>query len=194
MSAVSFIKGNKVLIAGVVLPLLLIVALMLARLATVHPPQYKALFYVSKSSAKGAIEVTTNSDGKISAVLHPKSTMSVIDNNEAAAPSAVLYLYDGKSGSLESTEVMLDQNDQVTPLQKFQDLAVLPDAIAPDGYEFKPTYYTSRASILIDIFGGRRYYDGPVLTKNNYVIEIAGVNEYYNRTKFLGWVNEGGAK
>lgn len=194
MSAASFIKGNKVLIAGVALPLLLIAALMLARLATVDPPQYKALFYVSKSSAKGAIEVTTNSDGKISAVLHPKSTMSVIDNNEAATPSIVLYLYDGKSGSLESTEVMLDQNDQVTPLQKFQDLEILPAAIAPDGYEFKTNYYTSRNSILIDIFGGRRHYDGPTLVKNNYVIEIKGVNDFFNRTKFLGWVNEGGAK
>ncbi|MBL8639502.1 MAG: hypothetical protein JNK24_04010 [Alphaproteobacteria bacterium] len=194
MSAASFIKGNKVLIAGVVLPFLLIIALMLSRLATIEPPQYKALFYVSKPSVIGTIKVTPNSDGKISAVFQPKDAGSVIENNGTANPSAVLYLYDGKSGSLESTEVTLDQNNQVTPLQKFQDLEILPDAIAPDGYEFKRSYYISRTSILIDIFGGRRHYDGPVLTKNKYVMEIVGVNDYYNRTKFLGWVNEGASK
>lgn len=193
MSAASFIKGNKVLIAGVVLPFLLIIALMLSRLATIEPPQYKALFYVSKPSVIGTIKVTPNSDGKISAVFQPKDAGSVIENNGTANPSAVLYLYDGKSGSLESTEVMLDQNDQVTPLQKFQDLEILPSFISPDGYEFRSPYYSNRGSTLIGFFGGYRYYGGPVLKKNNYVIEIVGVNDY-NSAVFLGWVNEGAVK
>lgn len=194
MSASSFIKKNKVLVAGIILPFLLIAALMLARLMTFEPPQYKALFYVSKPNAKGAIKVTKNNDGKISAAFQPKdSEDTTIAYNAVGTPNVVLYLYDGKSGSLESTEVTLDQNEQVTPLQKFQDLEILPSFISPDGYEFRSPYYSNRDSILIDFFGGYRYYEGPVLKKNNYVIEIVGVNDY-NSAVFLGWVNEGAVK
>jgi hypothetical protein len=191
MSVLNFIKENRVLVAGLVLPLLLIGMMAIAKNlpASMAPaPEYKVLYasFVWGSSEKISFKVDEN--GKLTASVTANQNL-----NGTQSPKTILYLYNPKTQFNESIDVTLDADKKPTSFGKFGDLKLTNTQPSPDGYSFE-SYYNRNYSLLTDIFAYRSYNGGPVLTKKGVVHQIPMPNPYYGSPEFIGWVIEGDTK
>lgn len=191
MSVLNFIKENRVLVAGLVLPLLLIGVMAIAKhlpSANLSTPEYKVLYSSVVWGSNETISFKGDENGKL--------TASVITNPNfqgTQAPKTILYLYNPKTQFNESIEVTLDTDKKPTSFKKFSDLKLSSAQPSPDGYTFE-AYYNRNYSLLTDIFAYRSYSGGPVLTQRGTVHQIPMPNPYYGNPQFIGWVIEGESK
>jgi len=191
MSVLNFIKENRVLVAGLVLPLLLIGIMAIAKNlpASIAPaPEYKVLYYSYVWGSNENISFKVNENGKLIA-----NTVNNPNFQGTQAPKTILYLYNPKTQFNESIEVTLDTDKKPTSFNKFSDLKLSTTQPSPDGYTFE-AYYHRNYSLLTDIFAYRSYSGGPVLTQRGTVHQIPMPNPYYGNPQFLGWVIEGETK
>lgn len=187
MSLSTFIKENRVLIAGALMPLLLVGFFALAKMIphytvapTVAPPLYKALY---TSSA------WNNDSSEIRVVVNSKNQLDIdFRKGEKSYSKAYVYLYDPKTNKVDTTEISLADDDTAPALKKFETLTLSTQQPAPDGYVW--TDYRARdESIATWIFTNGTSRDGPFLVKNNNVIKIGNFpTENYISYRFLGWV------
>lgn len=187
MTVSSFIKENRVLVAGLVLPLLLIGILAVAKgipASRIPLPAHKVMYYSAGWSSKGEIVAKVNSDGKLTAVFNaaPHYTPAANDRN----PTTIIFLYDPQTNSVDDTTVTLDEKGNVTALEKFKDLQLSDQSTAPDGYIFEPYRYRGY-SLITDIFSYRYYQSGPTLTYNGRIITLPQPPLPYGTLKFIGW-------
>ena len=188
MAVLNFIKENRVLVAGLVLPLLLIGVMAIVKnlpQSMSPPPEYKVLYYSTIWSAGDRIAFSLDENGKL--------ISNVVANPNYKGPQdakTVLYLYNPKTGVNESIDVTLDKDGKPTSFDKFSNLKLSSTQPAPDGYFFQ-SYYYRNYSLLTDIFAYRSYNGGPVLTKKGAMHQIPMPNPYYGNTEFVGWVVEG---
>lgn len=187
MTVSSFIKENRVLVAGLVLPLLLIGILAIAKTipASMVPlPEHKVMYYSQGWSGKGQIAIKVDTEGKVSAVFNPAAHYQPAAND--TNPTTMIYLYDPKTNTVEDTSVTLDKDGKVTPLEKFKDITLSTQQIAPDGYEFQSYRYRNH-SLITDIFSYRSYNSGPAIANKGRVISLPQPRTYYGTLEFLGW-------
>ena len=187
MAVSSFIKENRVLVAGLVLPFLLIGLLALAKTipASLIPlPEHKVMFYSQGWSGKGQIAIKINTEGKLNPVFNETANYKPVGNDQN--PTTVLYLYDPKTNTLEDTSVTLDKDGKVTALEKFKDIKLSSQTVAADGYVFEPYHYRN-SSLITDIFSYRSYNSGPALTNKGRIVSIPRPRTYYGTLEFLGW-------
>lgn len=187
MTVSSFIKENRVLVAGLVLPFLLIGLLALAKTipASLIPlPEHKVMFYSQGWSAKGQIAIKIDTEGKLNPVFNETANYKPVGNDQN--PTTVLYLYDPKTNTLEDTSVTLDKDGKVTALEKFKDIKLSSQTVAADGYVFEPYHYRN-SSLITDIFSYRSYNSGPALTNKGRIVSIPRPRTYYGTLEFLGW-------
>ncbi len=183
MSFSTFIKENRVLIAGAVMPLLLVGLLGLAKIIphyTVAPPLYKALY---TSSA-------WNSDSsEIRVVVNSKNQLDIdFRKGEKNHSKAYVHLYDPKTDKVDTTEISLTDDDTAPALKKFETYTLSTQESAPDGYVWED-YRAGSGAFATWIFTNGRYRQSPFLVKNDNVIKIENTpTNNYVSYQFLGWV------
>lgn len=195
----KFIKENPALAAGVGLPVLLVILLILATLIpqwTVAPPQYDFLFTSSSYENKNDYEVRFSvRDGKLKAEQHRdddyRKSNSQYDLNH-------LYRYDAKTGNV--SEISFNTKNDVEDnkwnefeVESAKSLQLSNNSIAPDGYQFygDGSYYSGGGMFFP--FGGSSYHSGIFLAKSGrkVTVPLTTINRYsynYYNTKFIGWV------
>ncbi len=190
MTVLNFIKENRVLVAGLVLPLLLIGMMAISKnIPSSQPlPQYKVVYSSFVWGSNERISFKVGDNGQLLG--------HIIDNPNykgSQAAKSILYLYDPKTQLTESVDVTLDTNKQPTSFGKFSTLKLSKIQPSPDGYIFQ-SYYNRNYSLLTDIFAYRSYPNGPVLFKKGTIHQIPMPNPYYGSPEFIGWVIDGAQK
>lgn len=187
MTVSSFIKENRVLVAGLVLPLLLIGVLAFAKnipASSVPLPEHKVM-YISKGwSRNGQINITVDDQGHLNPVFEKSEYAKNLASD--TAPKTIIFLYDPKDNKVEDETVTLDKDNKVTSLEKFKDIAITTSINSSDGYYFE-AYRSHNYSLLTDIFSYHSYNNGPALRKEGRVIDIPQPQSYYGQLEFLGW-------
>lgn len=187
MTVSNFIKENRVLVAGLVLPLLLIGVLAFAKsipASMVDLPQHKVMYYSPGWSNKGQITIKLDTEGKLSPVFNATANYNPVSTDQN--PTTMIYLYDAKTNTVEETSVTLDKDGQVTALDKFKDITLSTQAVASDGYIFEAYRYRGH-SLITDIFSYRSRSNGPSLTNKGRVINLPQPRLQYGSITFLGW-------
>ena len=188
MTVSSFIKENRVLVAGLVLPLLLIGILAFAKnipASTVPLPEHKVVYFSKGWGNNGQINIKVDDNGKLNAVFNTANYGQSI--SPETAPKTIIFIYDAKTNMVEDVTVTLDKNNKVTSLDKFKDITVSTQLTATDGYIFE-AYRSHNYSLLTDIFSYRSYNNGPALTNKGRIIDIPQPRTYFGQLEFVGWV------
>lgn len=188
MTVSSFIKENRVLVAGLVLPLLLIALLAFAKTipASLVPlPEHKVMYVSQGWSGKGRIAIKVDDDGKINPVFNATANYQPVGNDQN--PTTMIFVYDPKTNTVEDTSVTLDKDGKVKELEKFKDIRLSTQAAASDGYIFEPYHYRGNNSLITDIFSYRSYSNSPVLSNKGRVINLPQAPHSYGSFEFVGW-------
>lgn len=191
MTVSTFIKENRVLVAGLALPLLLIAILAIAKAlpaTMIDPPHQKIAFYTQDWSPKGQISFSVNNNGNVTATFHADQNYK--PSIGLTPPKSIIYIYDPQTGTTEKIDFILDKDDQPTLPDKLASLKLSAKQPSADGYTFQPYQYRDH-SLITEIFVFRQHNSGPVLTKNGRVIPIPNLTPYANQTIFLGWQEDG---
>lgn len=183
----EILKENAVLVAGIALPVLLILLFTIARVIpaeTVDPPTYKVVYAVKSYPHNFDFKVT---DGKLNTTYTPPK-----ENYGGDGRKTVIYIYNPVSDSLETETLEVPdakegQTVQV-PVKKFDTIKLSADTKAPDGYEFKHNEY-SNTSLVTEIFSSRSRYKPDRIEKDGRSISLRTENNNtYNNVTFIGWV------
>lgn len=198
MAVSNFIKKNLVLVAGIALPVLLVVGFMIT--AAVPPklgpkPLYPVLFSVygyAHDNAPYNIEYIVKAD-KIYARLTAR-------NNDYGGSKRDLYVFDAQKDSLTKIDPTLpddigEDKQRDVPVADFADNTIDKSSKSPDGYTLENGSYRSRG-IVGDLFGGRGgYYDSRLRHDNGWSYKITdNTGNYYGNLEFIGWVKPAGAQ
>lgn len=203
MPLLSILKQNRVFVAGILLPFLLIALMAIAKNVPVtDPPQYQAVFWVKGWSNSGSLNAKIKDD-KHFEIIYTKNKAYIPSPSYAdQTPKATLYIYTPNSSPDLATikEIMievptadLEKDTATVSVPQLDALVLTGEATAPDGYNFE-SYHYGRSSMITDIFGGYNN-SGPVLIKTGRAIRIKQPNGYYNGTpEFIGWIAKTGAQ
>ncbi|MDY0028886.1 MAG: hypothetical protein RBR86_02975 [Pseudobdellovibrionaceae bacterium] len=201
MKLSEIIKENRVLIAGLLMPLALIILFTYAKTIpdmTVPDPTYKAVYAAQTWGGLGQITFKVDDNGKVAASFTATSTPSGYDK----LPTGHIFIYDPKTMTTDrkdieiSTDLLKDAQDtpqtrtKDTNLDVIKNLTLSKSDTAPDGYRFETYHYRNR-NLISDIFMSGSRNNGPALLKDNRVIRIdLPNNTYYYDLIFLGWVTK----
>lgn len=194
MKLLSFIKENRVLVAGFTLPLLLVGLLAYAKTIpdrTVPDPQYKVAYMTQSWSGKGSISAKIDPNG------HLAFSYKKIENPPAYSeePKTRLFIYNPSTKTNEEIEIKLNEMDGTLTVDQPPELAQMTfssKTTAPDNYLFEPYHYRNH-SLITDIFINNYNYNTPVLTKDSRIIRLPAPSTYYNgNIEFVGWITAEG--
>jgi hypothetical protein len=191
MSILNFIKENRVLVAGLVLPLLLVVTLAITRMipsTVTDPPQHKVIYYSQNWSGMGSFAPKVNEAGKIEILFNANPQNSGAMGGQP--PTIILYAYDPANQSVKNLTISYDSYTKPEITEKFSSVKLSSQFTSPDGYVFQE-YRNRDYSLLTDFFGGRGYSNSPSLFKNGVYHDMPLPSPYYGTSMFLGWVIEG---
>lgn len=189
MAVLGFIKENRVLVAGLVLPFLLIGILTFAKTLPAKltdPPTYKVAFFTKEWSAKGQINVMIDK-GTLMAVFEKNANFQ--GDTNAVSPVTRIYIYNPKTNTTEETRLTLNKNDKVSIPTPIANMTFANTTLAPDGYEFQ-SYYSSNHSLVTEIFSYNNNGYAPTLIKKGNIVKIETPKTYNGTTEFLGWITE----
>lgn len=199
-----FIKENPALAAGIGLPFLLVIFFTFSTVImqwAVESPKYDAIFAIQDTNClNGDAVVSFNfADGKVKArYSYPK----VENNYRNCHANQSIYRFEAKNLTSRKITFELPEESEdsktTSDWHKFEiaelaNLQIDNSQVSPDGYNFKNKngYYNGYFS---PFFGGYRYRDSVVISKNGRNIKILPTdNRYYNyyaydNVIFLGWV------
>lgn len=185
-------KDRWLLIAGVSLPLLVVVFFLAARFLPrlwVDPPRYEILYAVSSGSdyAPKDWQVSVSVvEGKL------RARWTKLEEPRYA-PLPKVYRFDAAAGLTHRVEIPEAPADASSPHDTFVDVLgtarIQTDPVAPDGYQFKSESGRS-GGFLNEIFIGGSSYDTKVtLRKGGRIISVPRLDEdRYFGVEFLGWI------
>lgn len=202
MSLGTVIKENRVFVAGVTLPLILILLFTLAKyIPLTDPPQYKAVFWTKSWSQKGSLSFTVTNDHALH-VTYTKNKDFVANTNtnyNGGDVTADIFVFDPVTKTTTKETIIKLSDDDTNndtkniELPKLSTLKISANVVSPDGYSFEPSNYRN-SSLLTEVFSGRRYY-GPSLSKNEQRIRLTDPQgSYLNNAEFIGWIIEDAAQ
>jgi hypothetical protein len=197
----NWIKQNLVLVAGIVLPVLLVAGFLVLQGAPrilAGPPQYDFMvvgyrydaqhprsFHLSFEVRDGRLQgrATPTQDGNT----YPNRQHAGIFHYSAANNSFTELAYDLPEGLDDIEEPVTFIIDEVAE-QQFDKANR-----SPDGFVFEYAGYRGRGGLLGEMFGmGRRYDSNYVLNKNGAIFDLpspASAPYYYGHDlHFMGWV------
>ena len=201
-----FIKDNAVLIAGIVLPVVLVAGFMiLSHIPKVllDPPQYDFLLVVQSYDQQQHLSYNLTfevRDGRLTGKATPTD-----DNNYSNNQRASLFRYKADGNVFEELVFELPENlDELEkpltfPIAEVQHLKLDKRAQSSDGYTFEYLGNRRHGGLLGEIFGmGRRYENDVVLKKDSAYFDLPApipkLNYYSQNLFFIGWViDEGNA-
>lgn len=181
-----FLKDNLVLVAGIVLPLALILFFYIAGVvarATVPDPQYDMVF--AAEDYLGSWQVGLVNDAL---------TISYASANHVPSkyvPGPKLYLFDHKTMTVEPLSInydhIVDGVVQDPTIEKLNTHILSAGRTSPDGYYLADGSYDGGLfSVLFD-FGDNG--SASVLRKQGRTIPLAGAPPYYGNNRFIVWVD-----
>ncbi len=190
-----FLKENYALIAGVTLPLILMILFFLAGAvsrASVPDPEYDALFVanyynINNNSYKIRIE-----DGKLVISYKPADGRGPVGFDYPAKPE--LYIFD--HATLKSRPFVIDYTPSAdgrimdSALDNLNKNKMLDSPVSPDGYTFS-TDYDYNSGLFSDMFGFGRNRAAGVLRKDGRNILIKN-SPYYYGASFVAWIDRTG--
>lgn len=189
----ALLKEHAVLVAGIALPLLLIIAFGLARTipqSTVEDPKYRAVFvsqpYYYYDSFAYNVE-----NGKLKVTY--KAPKENYPNRDKVQPK--IYIYDGATHKSETITLQVPAKANSTTeisvvVKKFDNLKLTSGETAPDGYTFQPQSY-GRGSFITDVFSYNSRSTPAALAKEGRLVSILPLrNTYSGDVRFIGWVTE----
>jgi hypothetical protein len=202
MPAKNFIKENFVLIVGLALPVLLMVAFMLASSLPEQvsdPPKYDLVFALTEyPSVAGGIPVNVNlvvKDGVL------KAQYTKVVTSTGSYPNNTwkkLYLYQHDSRTVkELTFGFPDDMSKIDPsredtVEATKGMQLDTTLQSPDGYELTTESYSGRSGLFGDLlWSGGGYSNTPVLKKDDKRVKLSagsGTNFAYATPEFVGWV------
>lgn len=197
----NWIKSNLVLVAGILLPVLLVAGFLVLQSiprALTDAPQYDFLVVAFKYDAQQqrnydlSFEVR---DGR----LQGRATPRTDNNNYSSRQLATLYRYRTADNRFDEVPFdlpdTLDSLDSVStfPIEEVADLKLDKSSRSPDDFIFEYVGYRSRGGLLGEIFGmGRRSNSQYVLSQGaawfDLPLPTASMQYYGNDLVFLGWV------
>lgn len=191
----NFVKENLVLVAGLTLPLLLILLFFVASVipkAFSAPPQYEMLFTTSRYDYQNPPEYSLDFSVKNQKLMVKARK---IDNKERMDyNSRILMAYDGKTETVREINVDMTQAATVgdgneAVLQETSSWRMDASRVSPDGYTLDGPSYR-HGGLVGGIFGGG-YSDNSFRLKKGsvgYKIPETQGAYYYNQVHFIGWV------
>jgi hypothetical protein len=194
-----FLRENAFLVAAVLLPLVVAAFFMAATVIPrwlVAPPAYDLLLRAAGPYDQSRLGLAVDfvvREGRVEATVRalPDATMTQVPR---------LLLFDHQTLNVREIPVKLpaslSQADSPLTLvvSALEGRRVLPDAKAPDGYEFESR--SQRGPGLIgDLFGMGGYAEKMSLVKNGRVVPISlPADQYAYGVSALGWVLHEGAR
>lgn len=186
-----FIRENYALVAGITLPLaLMLVFLIAGKMAevTVADPVYDAIFIGDYYEGPDNPYTVAIEDGKL--VIHVKPVDSKIPYRP---PAPRLYRFDHTTKT--SSPVAIDFTSVENGVVKDADLDALntkklsTDVLSPDGYRFEYFYRSNGGGIAGEFFSFGRNYHGSdyALMKKPRAVPLKPDQPVY-QAKFLAWV------
>ena len=186
----SIIREHGVLIAGIALPVLLILLFSLARAVpnmNVPDPQYRAVFAITSYPAQERLNFRIE-DQKLQVSYTPGTKD---DNVHSGLKNSKLFIFDGANETLKTIKIDIEDfnQKQTLNLKEFENLKLSEEDTAPDGYRFEKAGYR-HSSFITEIFsyGSRRIPNA--LVKGGRVIAANIPSNVYGEVVFIGWVIE----
>ena len=191
MSNSHFLKDNLALIAGICLPVLLVLFFWIAMAIpkmTVPDPQYDLVytadFYDYNAQVHGAVRLEVR-DGTLRATFHS-------DERHTYRSTPRIFYFDVSAGSIHEISVDIPgdlQDGQVLDIPEAAQYKLSKESLAPDGYSFDANYRGGHGFFFFD--GGYRYRG--TIAKDGRAVKIpTHGNQYQGNLRFLGWVLDGG--
>lgn len=197
----SWIKNNLVLVAGIVLPVLLVAGFMLlqaAPRALADPPAYDFLVASYRYDAGHPRDYHLSfevREGRLEARARPAG-------DDQARPDhrhAVLFRYSAEHNAFSEIayEVPDDLDDLAQPrrfpVDEAAGLELDTSGQSPDGYRFEYAGYRGRGGLMGELFGmGYRYDSYYVLSRDGVRFELpvpaTASYRYGHNLSFIGWV------
>lgn len=199
MSIMSVIKENRVFVAGILLPFLLIALLAVAKnIPPIDPPHQQVVFWTKGWSDRGALNALVKDDSHVE-FTYTKTKNALVQPNYAPPPvTATLYIYNPVTNTTREIPIKLTDDDmkedsKVISVPEIANITLSKTSPSQDGYNFE-SYSYNRNSMITEIFSNNNSY-GPCLTKQGRIVRIPPPNGYYNGSpEFLGWVISGDVK
>ncbi len=198
----NFIKENFVLIVGLTLPVLLMVAFMLASAlpqTVANPPKYDLVFALTDyPGGSGGIPVTVNlvvKDGVLKAQYEKVETATHTYPNTSWKK---LYLYDHNTRKVKELAFGFPADmDKIDPSREdtvdaTKGMKLDTTLQSPDGYELTTESYSRGAGLFGDLFWGGGGTSEPVLQNGGSRIKLTSGDGRtvfnYTSPEFIGWV------
>jgi hypothetical protein len=186
MALKNFIKENFVLVAGLALPVLLVVLFLLFSIvprSMAAPPQYEVLFADRYHGPQ-------NRNAPYDAHFFVKEgiLMARVWKTQDTYSRTRLMAFDGKTLREIPYDIGNVPDRAEIALDGFKGMKLDDSAIAPDGYVFESGRHGSHG--LVTEFFGAGYHDAaPRLTKGAVSYSVPGnENYYYGNIQFIGWI------
>ncbi len=192
----AFIKEHFVLIAGITLPLALIVLFSLARIvtdATVDPPQYKAVYaQLGQNAYNGRFNYQVDGAGKLEVTWTGPQPYAGQQPQPPVMARTFVIVFDPITGA--RSQYPFDVADSMKPgtvivtSPQMPALEIKSGDIAPDGYSYNrdSTQYHS-GGLFNDLFGHGGYYDDRyTIGKNGKSFQLP-LQDRYSQFDFIGW-------
>lgn len=189
----GFLKNNYALVAGILLPLLLVAAFFMigeARLSTAPDPQHDAVF------AKNYTDRSANSrykigldDGKLYIRVRPPPAEKPARHQR----EPVLFVFDHTNRQARKIDIDFDnvvKGKVVDPdLDTLNKNRISSTVLSPDGYKFE-YLRRGRGGLIREIFGSRRRHrSNYALVKQGRMIPVVGTEPIWT-AHFIGWIEK----
>ena len=199
MSIMSVIKENRVFVAGILLPFLLIALLALAKnIPPIDPPKHAVVFWTKGWSDRGELRTTVTNDQHIQLTYTKMKNPNAVPGYIGTPVTASFYVFTPSTGITKEIPVKITPEDEkeeskTIDVPELANLTVSKDMPSDDGYTFE-SYTYNRNSLITEIFSNSSS-SGPSLTKMGRPVRITAPNGYFNGTpEFVGWVLSGDIK
>ncbi|MBL8638339.1 MAG: hypothetical protein JNN09_07570 [Alphaproteobacteria bacterium] len=199
MPLMRILKENHVLIAGILLPLLLVGLLTLAKSFPFHvvpDPTFRAVYAVNPYIAYGNFVYKVTDEGKLGITFVSPKANRQTGNIPTGNVKGRIYVFTPATGALEDTSLPVptlkeDEEKLSIPFEKFSSLKLSGQVTAPDGYRYEDRGY-SHSSFLTDVLSFHSRSHGPlqIVVKDSRVIPLPKPTDFYGETVFIGWVVE----
>ncbi len=192
----DFIKEHFVLVAGIALPLILIVVFSLARMVTdaaVDPPQYKAVYAQRDPNTygNGKFNYQVGQDGQLQVTWAGNASYPGQEKQPPVMARSYVVVFNPADNSRQQYVFEVPDSQKAGTIAvngQMPALKIEPGNTAPDGYTYNTDdrdYY--RNGVFHEIFGGNRYYNDRFAIRKNGKSVPLPVQDRYAQFDFIGW-------
>jgi len=190
----KLLKDNYALVAGVVLPLVLIVVFFVvgnARVSSVPDPQYDAVFAINYSDR------STNNRYKIGlddGMLYIRARSLPDEKTLSNRTLPTIFVFDHTTRHARKIDIdfeHIEKGKVVDPdLDILNKSRIRSDIVSSDGYKFEYRRGLGGGGLIGEIFGSRRRNrSNYALVKDGRMVPVVGSEPFWN-AHFIGWIGK----